>query len=234
MTLVRIPAGEFTMGTGKDFNDAPPRRVTLTTPFHLGACEVTQKQFKAVMGANPSWFAYKGADLPVECVSWFEAVEFCRRLSEKEGRTYRLPTEAEWEYACKAGVDWMAASGRDEPEAVGDYAWTPGNADTQAREAATRKPNPWGLYDMIGNVYEWCSDWYDDAGYRDAPSTDPQGPEQCSNTLGQGGKVARGGSPLGGGMNCLRTNRCSSTARNTWTPYAKHRAIGFRVVCEVE
>jgi len=232
MTLLPIPAGEFTMGSGLDFNDKPVRQVKLTKPFHMSACEVTQQQFKTIMGFNPSWLAYRGDQRPVECVSWFEAVEFCRRLSKKEGRSYRLPTEAEWEYACKAGVKWMAAKGREESKGVGEHAWTPANTGTETHPVGMKKPNPWGLYDMIGNVGEWCSDWYDDIAYRNAATVDPKGPAQCSNTLEQGGKVVRGGSSLGGGMNCLRTNRCSSTARNTWTPYAKHRSVGFRVVCE--
>ena len=232
MTLLPIPAGEFMMGSGLDFNDKPVRRVKLTKPFYMSACEVTQQQFKAVMGFNPSWLAYKGDRRPVECVSWFEAIEFCLRLSKKEGRSYRLPTEAEWEYACKAGVKWMAAKGREEPANVREHAWTPANTGTETHPVGTKKPNRWGLYDIIGNVYEWCSDWYDDIAYRDAATVDPQGPAQCSNTLEQGGKVVRGGSSLGGGMNCLRTSRCSSTARNTWTPYAKHRSVGFRIVCE--
>jgi formylglycine-generating enzyme required for sulfatase activity len=234
MELVRIPAGQFTMGSRRDFNDRPTRTVELTRPFLMSSCEVTQKQFREIMGYNPSWFAYKGDGLPVECASWFEAVEFCRRLGKREGRKYRLPTEAEWEYACKAGVDWMAATGPEEPEGVAEYAWTPGNTGTETRPVGTKKPNPWGLHDMLGNVYEWCADWYDDISYRGAETVDPQGPANSSNTLDQGGRVARGGSSLGGGMNCLRTNRCSSTARNTWTPYAKHRALGFRIVCEIE
>lgn len=234
MKLVLIPAGEFTLGSGKDFNDKPQRSVAIAKPFFLSACEVTQRQFREIMGSNPSWLAYHGDSLPVECVSWFDAVEFCRRLGEKEGKHYRLPTEAEWEYACKAGNNWMTAAGPQEPTGVCDYAWTPDNTGTETHPVGAKKPNPWGLYDMLGNVYEWCSDWYDDIAYRTVAPVAPQGPAECSNTLDQGGRVARGGSSLGGGMNCLRTNRCSSTARNSWTPYARHRGLGFRVVCECE
>ena len=234
MTLVRIPAGEFTMGSGHDFNDTPSRTVRLTRPFLMGTCEVTQAQFKTIMGRNPSWLAYRSPTRPVECASWHDAVEFCRRLSETEGRTYRLPTEAEWEHACKAGEDWMAAEGRAGPEHLDDYAWTPTNTNTETQPVGKRKPNPWGLYDMLGNVYEWCADWYDDIAYREAETVDPTGPKQSSNTLGQGGRVARGGSALGGGMNCLRTHRCTSTARNTWTAHTRHRGLGFRVVADIE
>lgn len=222
------------MGSGRDFNDSPPRKVRLTRSFLMATCEVSQAQFRATMGCNPSWLAYRSPTRPVECVSWHDAAEFCRRLSEKEGRTYRLPTEAEWEYACKAGQDWMAATGRAAPEGLDDHAWTPANTNTETQPIGKKKANPWGLYDMLGNVYEWCADWYDDIAYREAATTDPTGPQQSSNTLGQGGRVARGGSALGGGMNCLRTHRCTSTARNTWTPHARHRGLGFRVVADIE
>jgi len=234
MQFVLIPAGEFTMGSGKDFNDVPQRKVKITKSFYLSVCEVTQAEFKQVMGLNPSWYAYKGDRRPVECVSWFDAAEFCERLGKKKGKTYRLPTEAEWEYACKAGVEWMAATGPNELTGISEFAWTPSNTLTETYPVGTKKPNPWGLYDMLGNVYEWCSDWYNDIAYRNAAAVDPTGPEQSSNTLNQGGKVSRGGSSLGGGMNCLRTNRCTSTARNAWTPYARHRSVGFRVVLEKE
>ena len=232
MKMIMIPGGKFSMGCGKDFNDKPVREVTITKSFYIGACEVSQKQFKEIMGFNPSWYAYKGDEMPVEGATWFEAVEFCKRLGKREGKKYRLPTEAEWEYACKAGANWMVATNSNLPEGVLDYAWTPENTDTKPHKIGTKKPNPWGLHDTIGNVYEWCSDWYNDVGYQGAAVIDPQGPEKSSNLLGSGGKVVRGGSSLGGLMNCLRLNRCSSTARNSITPYAAQRSVGFRVVCE--
>ena len=101
MKMAPIPSGSFRMGSGKDFNDKPVRVVTISKPFYMGVCEVTQGQFKKLMGYNPSWLSYRRADYPVDCVSWYQAVEFCEKLSAKEGLKYRLPTEAQWEYACR-------------------------------------------------------------------------------------------------------------------------------------
>jgi formylglycine-generating enzyme required for sulfatase activity len=233
MSFVRIPAGTFTMGSGQDFNDAPAHEVTISRDFWLGVHEVTQDQFAEVMGFNPSWLAYQAGDRPVDSVTWFDAVRFCELLSEREGRTCRLPTEAEWEYACRAGTTTTWFFG-DERDPLTEYAWTPDNCSVPM-PVGQFKPNPWGLYDILGNVYEWVADWHGIEYYADSPSVDPTGPEASSNKLGTGGKVTRGGCWLGlVGMNCLRTDRYSSTARNCWTPYAQHRAIGFRVVMEVE
>lgn len=233
MQFVRIAAGTFTMGSGKDFNDGPPHEVTLSRDFWLGVHEVTQDQFEAVMGFNPSWLAYKAGDRPVDSVSWFDAVRFCELLSDREDRTCRLPTEAEWEYACRAGTTTTWFFG-DDRAPLTEYAWTPDNCGAPM-PVGSLAPNPWGLHDILGNVYEWTADWYHNDYYARSPARDPTGPEKSSNKLGTGGKVARGGCWLGPvGMNCLRTDRYSSTARNCWTPYARHRAIGFRVVMEVE
>lgn len=233
MRFVLIPKGSFIMGSGQDFNDGPPHEVALSRPFWLGVHEVTQEQFRAVMGFNPSWLAYRAGDRPVDSVSWFDAVKFCSILSEREGRVYRLPTEAEWEYACRAGTTTPYFFGASR-ERLNEFAWTPENCSSPMPVGSLRA-NPWGLYDMLGNVYEWVSDWYADDYYAVSPAADPTGPEASSNALGTGGKVARGGCWLGPvGMNCLRTDRFSSANRNCWTPYARHRAIGFRVVLEVE
>jgi formylglycine-generating enzyme required for sulfatase activity len=232
MKLVRISAGSFQMGSGKDFNDAPAHKVTISRPFYLGVCEVTQDQFKRVMGYNPSWLSYKAGECPVDCVSWFEAVEFCKKLSAKEKKTYRLPTEAEWEYAARAGTTTTYYFGEDKAK-LGEYAWTADNCQ-KPMPVGHKKPNAWGLYDMLGNVYEWTADWYANDYYKTSPAADPTGPAKSFNQLGTGGKVARGGNCLGfSGINCLRTERCSSAARNLWTPYAKMRGVGFRVVCEI-
>ena len=233
MRFVRISAGSFTMGSGEDFNDGPPHTVTVSRDFWLGVHEVTQEQFEAVMGFNPSWLAYQAGDRPIDSVSWFDAVRFCELLSEREGRAYRLPTEAEWEYACRAGTTTTYFFG-DTREPLTQYAWTPENCSAPM-PVGKLAPNPWGLHDILGNVYEWVADWYANDAYTDRAERDPTGPEASSNRLGTGGKVARGGCWLGpAGMNCLRTDRYSSSARNCWTPYARHRAIGFRVVMEVE
>jgi len=233
MQFVRIPAGTFMMGSGNDFNDAPAHEVSISQDFWLGTHEVTQDQFAEVMGFNPSWLAYHAGDRPVDSVTWFDAVKFCELFSEREGRVFRLPTEAEWEYACRAGTATTYFFG-DDREPLTEYAWTPENC-SHPMPVGQLAPNPWGFHDILGNVYEWTADWHALDYYAESPETDPSGPATSSNKLGTAGKVARGGCWLGAvGMNCLRTDRYSSTARNCWTPYARHRAIGFRVVMEVE
>ena len=166
-----IPAGTFTMGDGDDAHE-----VTLTKPFKMGVHEVTQAQYEQVMKNNPSNF--KGAENPVENVSWDEAVEFCRKLSElpdekAAGNVYRLPTEAEWEYACRAGTKAAFSFGDDESN-LGDYVWCRENSAEKTHPVGSKLPNTWGLYDMHGNVWEWCQDAYGD--YPSGAVTDPAGP----------------------------------------------------------
>ena len=207
MVLVPIPAGEFMMGsrvsavelakrfdTSADyFEDQPPRHpVTLTKPFYLGATEVTQGQWKAVMGTTP-WKGddrvKAGDDYPATDVSWEDAVEFCRKLSEIEGVEYRLPTEAEWEYACRAGTTTLYSFGDDESQ-LGEYAWYSENADDRTHIVGQKKPNPCGLYDMHGNVCEWCQDCHGEY-----PSYDVTDPVE-SDTYLFPERVLRGGSIL--------------------------------------
>ena len=181
MKFKLIPVGMFTMGEGDDAHE-----VTLTVPFKMGVHEVTQAQYEQVMGSNPS--RYKGSDHPVEEVSWDDAVEFCRRLSalpaeKSAGNVYRLPTEAEWEYACRAGTTTKYSFGDDESE-LGDYAWYGVNSDN-THPVGGKLPNAWGLYDMHGNVWEWCQDWYDD--YPSGAVTDPTGPASGSSRVYRGG-----------------------------------------------
>lgn len=183
MKFKLIPAGTFTMG---DDNDAP--EVTLSKSFSLGIHEVTQSQYERVMGNNPSGF--KGANNPVEQVSWEDAVEFCRKLSElpaekAAGRVYRLPTEAEWEYACRAGTTTKYSFGDDDSE-LGNYAWFKGNSGNTSHPVGGKKPNAWGLYDMHGNVWEWCQDWYGD--YPSGTVTDPMGATSGSYRVNRGGR----------------------------------------------
>jgi len=178
MKLVRVRPGKFMMGSPDSEQDrhpdeGPQHEVTISKPFYLGLTEVTQTQYQAVMGANPSQL--KGPTNPVDSVTWDEAVEFCRKVSEETGKTVRLPTEAEWEYACRAGTRTRFSFGNDPGlSALGDHAWWGGNSGEKTHPVGQKKPNPWGLYDMEGNVNEWCADLY--SGYSKEASTDPQGP----------------------------------------------------------
>jgi formylglycine-generating enzyme required for sulfatase activity len=193
MKFVLIPAGEFTMGSpeneqGRDSNE-PQHKVKITKPFYMQTTEVTQAQWKAVMGNNPSYF--KGNDLPVETVSWDDAQEFIKKLSAKEGVKYRLPTEAEWEYACRAGSTTKFYFGEDESK-LDEYAWYHNNSDGKTHPVGQKKPNAWGLYDMHGNVWEWCQDWYGADYYKNSPAEDPQGPASAeSRVLRGGGELQR-------------------------------------------
>ncbi len=216
MKFVLIPAGEFLMGSPESEeyreDDEQQHRVRITKPFYLGVHEVTQEQYQRVMGENPSEF--KGANLPVEQVSWEDAVEFCRKLSEKEGKTYRLPTEAEWEYACRAGSAARYCFGDDESQ-LGQYAWYDANSDVATHPVGGKLPNDWGLHDMHGNVWEWCQDWYGD--YPSEDVTDPTGPKEGSD------RVFRGGSWLRDAV------LCRSAYRGKGKPTLRYDVLGFRV-----
>ena len=213
MRFVPIPAGTFTMGEGKT---ATPHKVTLTQEFHLGQYEVTQEQYEQVMGTNPSQF--KGPQNPVEKVSWDDAVEFCRKLSampaeKKAGYVYRLPTEAEWEYACRAGTKTTYSFGDSDSE-LGDYAWYNENSGNTTHPVGQKKPNRWGLYDMHGNVWEWCQDWYGD--YPSGSVTDPTGAASGSY------RVLRGGSFV------HRSSNVRSAFRSNYQPANRLNYVGFR------
>lgn len=215
--LKLIPAGRFTMGqAGRDSHETP-HQVTLTKPFYIGVYEVTNAQWKWVMENEPS--NWKDADRPVERVSWDDAVEFCRKLSalpeeRKARRVYRLPTEAEWEYACRAGTDTKYSFGDDESK-LGEYGWFEGNSDKETHPVGKKKPNAWGLFDMHGNVWEWCSDWYGE--YPNRAVTDPQGPSIASD------RVPRGGSWSTPARNCR------SATRSRLSPSYRDDNLGFRL-----
>ena len=229
MTFTLIPAGHFTMGS-------PPQeagrgeteqlhRVTLTRSFYLGTTEVTQGQWLQVMEENPSFL--EGDELPVETVTWEQAVEFCRRLSGIEQHTYRLPTEAEWEYACRAGTATPFSTGDTISAADANYdaRKTYGNGVAGAfREASTPvasfPPNAWGLHDMHGNVWEWCSDWFGE--YPASEITDPKGAEEGTT------RVVRGGCWINDPAICRSANR-GDTVPISWNFH-----FGFRVVREVD
>jgi len=186
MKLAYIPPGEFTMGSPKTeagrSADETQHKVTLTKGCSIGIHPVTQAQWKAVMGESASRF--KGDDLPVDEVLWKDVVNFCKKLSEKEGRRYRLPTSAEWEYACRAGTTTAYHTGESEA-ALGEAGWYGGNSDFKTHPVGQKKPNAWGLHDMHGNVWQWCHD--DLVEYSSAAVTDPAGTADGSRHVMRGG-----------------------------------------------
>jgi len=218
--FVLIPAGDFDMGSPSNEKDryideGPVHQVKISNSFYLGKYEITQKQWRDVMGTSPSYF--KGDDLPVERVSWKDVQEFIKRLNGKDGgNKYRLPTEAEWEYAARAGTTTRYSFGNDESE-LGDYAWYEDNSGDNTHNVGQKKPNPWGLYDMHGNVWEWTQDRYHDS-YSGAP-TDGSAWEGNSSY-----RVIRGGSYDDSKRDCWLTNRnyLSNIFHSSYT--------GFRLV----
>jgi formylglycine-generating enzyme required for sulfatase activity len=186
MELVYIKPGTFTMGGERTTDgrfecvEVPKHEVKLTKGFYLGKYEVTQAQFEALMGSNPSG-STKGPDHPVDSVGEQEALEFCEKLAEKTGREARLPTEAEWEYAARAGKDSKWFFG-DSPSALGDYAWFKDNSGGKSHPVGQKKPNSWGLYDIHGNVCERISDTYAKDYYAQSPKVDPTGPSQADSS----------------------------------------------------
>ena len=187
IVLVPIPADEFQMGSPEseaDSLDIRPQHLSqITKPFYLSAHEVTQQQYEKVIGNNPS--LDKWVNKPVEMVTWSDAVEFCRKLSEKEGVEYRLPMEAEWEYACRAGTTTAYSFG-DDKSRLGKYAWYEDNSELETNVVGQKLPNTWGLYDMHGNVWEWCQDW--DGPYeKERVISDPTGPASGEYRVLRGG-----------------------------------------------
>jgi len=235
MQFKLIPTGTFTMGSSANeidywFNrvehegqrlylqsEAPAHEVEITKPFYLGTTEVTVGQFRQFIDANPKYTLdsdrwknpgwVQADEYPVVWVMWRDAVAFCEWLSKKEGRTYRLPTEAEWEYACRAGTKTRYSFGDDEAQ-LEDYAWIYKIGRVGTRQTATKKPNPWGLYDMHGNAWEWCQDYHDLRYYETSPRKDPTGPLNGNSYIKRGGSWGFGAvdsrcafrSHLGGGM----------------------------------
>ncbi|MBI2930894.1 MAG: formylglycine-generating enzyme family protein [Planctomycetes bacterium] len=187
MEFVKIKAGKFTMGGNENDNEKPPHEVTITKDYWMQTTETTQSQWEAVMGKNPSHF--KGADLPVETVSWEDCQEFLKKLNEKakeqlKGRAAKFPTEAEWEYACRAGEKGTWCFG-DEGKKLGEYAWYYKNSDAKMHPVGQKKANAWGLYDMHGNAWEWCEDWYE--AYPSEAVTDATGPAKGDSRCLRGG-----------------------------------------------
>jgi len=249
--LKRIPAGKFLMGSPDaegDTDEHPQREVRITRPFYLGVYEINQSQYRAVIGDNPSWFSSIGVGKdkiagqsserhPVDNVSWLDAVKFCNKLSEMEGRKpfyeingegvrvpdwnrsgCRLPTEAEWEYACRASARApQQYSFGDNAGSLVEFAWYSENSAGATHPVGKKRPNGFGLFDMHGNVWEWCWDCYSDAYYKEPTADDPRGPSGASH------RVIRGGSWGNGPVNCR------SPFRYRYAPVDRYYFLGFRL-----
>ena len=243
--MVWIPPGEFMMGSKLSLQEVarnygreaewyehehPRHKVTITQGFWLGKYVVTKAQWKAVMRTKPwkkGWFLKRtrpgvsdDPDSPVLYVSWEDAQAFIAKLNEKGEGHFRLPSEAEWEYACRAGADTAYCFG-DDKSRLGEYAWYNANAKDVGEEYAhvvgQKKPNAWGLYDMHGNVCEYCADWYDEDYYGKSPERDPSGPFAGAY------RVLRGGCLTGNDYNCR------SAKRLYYSPHITYSIYGFRV-----
>jgi formylglycine-generating enzyme required for sulfatase activity len=258
MKLAPIPAGKFLMGSPRDEAERDEielqHEVEITRPFYLGVYEVTQSEYYRVMGklASPADDPTAGRayfeewhggdpDHPMENLRWTQAVAFCRKLTQRPaekraGRKYRLPSEAEWEYACRAGTSTPFHYGSSLSSRQANFngndpfgGAAKGPFLRKTTKVGSYKPNAWGLFDMHGNVAEWCSDFYDPHYYKKSPKRDPTGPAKgaLSTDYGDFYRVVRGGSWLDEGRGC----RCAYRFRAM--PQLPYRLIGFRVVCEV-
>lgn len=236
--FVYIPAGEFLMGSENGFDDEKPvHKVVISNSFEMGKFQVTQQAWKAITGNNPSFF--RGKNLPVECVSWLDVQDYIHKLNEKsKNYFYRLPTEAEWEYACRAGttgeyidnldeIAWYGNNSgnkiidaaevwRKAPYYCEDYGEYLLNNGCKTHKVGQKRANAWGLYDMLGNVFEWCFDWYKE--YSSETVIDPIGAISGSK------RVARGGSWICSAEECLPAKRFY------YEPTSRYHNIGFRLV----
>jgi formylglycine-generating enzyme required for sulfatase activity len=222
LELVLVPAGEFMMGSPDSDRDAygdekPRHKVRITRPFYLGKYPVTQEQWESLMGDNPSKF--KGPKNPVEQVTWNYCQAFVDKLNAKfanEKGRFALPTEAQWEYACRAGSTARYGFG-DDATSFGKYGWYDKNSGDTTHPVGEKQPNAWGLYDMHGNVWAWCQDWFDGAYYARSPTDDPRGPADGSS------RVNRGGSRV------YPPWICRSASRSKCGPGDRSHDLGLRV-----
>jgi formylglycine-generating enzyme required for sulfatase activity len=233
MEFVRMPSGSFIMGSPEDISGEKefPHQVTITMPYYLQTTEVTLRQWRAIMGM-PLFGRRKGTGkTPVTRVSWHDCMKFLEKLNERGEGTYRLPTEAEWEYACRGGgsgpypwgndMDCTQAMFSNQPlkaDDCVDYVKSRGLEADEPAPVGSYPANAWGLYDMNGNVWEWCQDWFEK--YPSTAQVDPRGPESGTN------KVRRGGSYFSQKDSC----RCSNRAYGH--PSARYQTTGFRLVRE--
>jgi formylglycine-generating enzyme required for sulfatase activity len=232
MKLVYMPPDKFMMGSppnekGRYSDEGPQHRVEISRGFYMGVTEVTQAQYRAIMGSNPSHFKGDEKELPVESISWNDAAEFCKKLSQKEGKAYRLPTEAEWEYACRAGTTTPFNTGEtistEQANYNGNYVYGTGRKGVYRGKTiavGSFEANAFGLYDMHGNVWEWCSDWYDTDYYSKSGdlAVDPE------NTQKTDSRVFRGG------LWSAYPGFCRSASRDGSALDYRSSSIGFRVV----
>ena len=220
--FVLIPAGSFMMGLSPDelflprYMDAMPKHeVRIHRPFYLSRHEITQRQWRVVMGKNPSNFT--GKNRPVENITWHQVQEFIRRLNLRDNtRSYRLPTEAEWEYACRAGSVTQFHFG-DDREKLDRFGWHCHNSDFETHPVGKLPPNDWGLYDMHGNAAEWCQDWYEGYPHSGVFSSDPSGPISGTEKMIRGGAWDQAAS------------FCRSAARSRNVPNDGSVLVGFRL-----
>lgn len=221
MDFAYIAPGMFAMGSddqepGRWGHEGPPHVVQLSNAFYIGITEVTQEQWRIVMGSNPSRF--QSDDRPVEQITWNDAQAFCRALFEKRGIRVRLPSEAEWEFACRAGSQTRFDFGNSENE-LHENAWFRANSANSTHPVASRKPNAWGLYDMHGNVWEWCEDIYHDTFLNSPPNERPW--------LTGGDSERR---MLRGGSFTEEPDRVRSASRGAHKPFLVSHRNGFRLV----
>jgi formylglycine-generating enzyme len=236
--MALLPAGEFLMGDQNGEDDEKPAHTVRLASFYMDTTEVTQESFQAIMGRNPAKSV--GPEKPVERVSWLAAVQFCNMRSTKEGlkpcydlkaetpqcdfaaNGYRLPTEAEWEYAARAGTTTRWSFGNN-PAELNEFGWSKANSEKTTHPVKQKQPNPWGLYDMYGNVAEWCNDFYSDAYDPKADPTNPRGPASGTERVMRGGSFA------------AAEDVCRSSARQGQTPVFADtcfgsESFGFRCV----
>lgn len=224
MEFVLVKGGCYDMGNTFDnggFDEKPVHEVCVDD-FYMGKYETTQRQWKTVTGNNPSHFWFRGRNRPVEQVSWDDVQEFIRMLDQRTGKNFRLPTEAEWEYAARSGGKREKYSGTSNENELGDFAWSRENSGGKTHPVGRKKPNGLGLYDMTGNVEEWTADWYDRDYYRTSPKKNPGGPKRGET------KATRGGT-------CFshpRTERV--TQRHIVPPDYSDIFIGFRLVVSAQ